>query len=149
MLFHIKLGDRMFVKDIMRKKVISIDQDKTILDVCNKFKKNRLGSFVVVNAGSIVGIITERDIIERVIVEQKNPKKTKVEDVMSKNIITIHASAKIEQAAELMRKHKIKKLPVILNNEFAGIITVTDLANIMPNFTKTLALELWQEIVDK
>jgi len=139
----------MFVKDIMRKKVISIDQDKTILDVCNKFKKNRLGSFVVVNAGSIVGIITERDIIERVIVEQKNPKKTKVEDVMSKNIITIHASAKIEQAAELMRKHKIKKLPVILNNEFAGIITVTDLANIMPNFTKTLALELWQEIVDK
>jgi len=149
MLFHIKLGDRMFVKDIMRKKVISIDQDKTILDVCNKFKKNRLGSFVVVNAGSIVGIITERDIIERVIVEQKNPKKTKVEDIMSKNIITIHASAKIEQAAELMRKHKIKKLPVILNNEFAGIITVTDLANIMPNFTKTLALELWQEIVDK
>ena len=57
---------------------------------------------------------------------------------MSKNIITIHASAKIEQAAELMRKHKIKKLPVILNNEFVGIITVTDLANIMPNFTKTL-----------
>ena len=149
MLFHIKLGDRMFVKDIMAKNVISIDQDKTVLDVCNKFKKNRLGSFVVVNAGIIVGIITERDIIERVIVEQKNPKKTKVEDVMSKNIITIHASAKIEQAAELMRKHKIKKLPVILNNEFAGIITVTDLANIMPNFTKTLALELWQEIVDK
>ena len=139
----------MFVKDIMAKKVISIDQDKTVLDVCNKFKKNRLGSFVVVNAGIIVGIITERDIIERVIVEQKNPKKTKVEDVMSKNIITIHASAKIEQAAELMRKHKIKKLPVILNNEFAGIITVTDIANIMPNFTKTLALELWQEIVDK
>lgn len=149
MLFHIKLGDRMFVKDIMAKNVISIDQDKTVLDVCNEFKKNRLGSFVVVNAGIIVGIITERDIIERVIVEQKNPKKTKVEDVMSKNIITIHASAKIEQAAELMRKHKIKKLPVILNNEFAGIITVTDLANIMPNFTKTLALELWQEIVDK
>ena len=58
---------------------------------------------------------------------------------MSKNIITIHASAKIEQAAELMRKHKIKKLPVILNNELVGIITVTDLANIMPNFTKILA----------
>jgi len=58
---------------------------------------------------------------------------------MSKNIKTIHASAKIEQAAEMMRKHKIKKLPVILNNEFVGIITVTDLANIMPNITKNLA----------
>ena len=128
----------MFVKDIMAKKVVSIDHDKTVLDVCNKFKKHRLGSLVVVNTGVIVGIITERDIIERVIIEQKPPKKTKVEDVMSKNIITIHASAKIEQAAELMKKHKIKKLPVILNNEFVGIITVIDLADIMPNFTKTL-----------
>ena len=131
----------MFVKDIMAKKVISIDYDKTILDVCNKFKKHKLGSLVVIKSDIIVGIITERDVIERVIVEQKNPKKIRVEDVMSKNIITIHASAKIEQAAELMRKHKIKKLPVILNNEFVGIITVTDLANIMPNFTKTLADE--------
>ena len=131
----------MFVKDIMAKKVISIEHDKTVLDACNKFKECRLGSLVVVNSGIIVGIITERDIIERVVVSQKSPKKTKIEDVMSKNIITIHASAKIEQAAELMRKHKIKKLPVILNNEFVGIITVTDLSNIMPNFTKTLADE--------
>ena len=129
----------MFVKDIMAKKVISIEYDKTVLDACNKYREHRVGSLVVVNAGVIVGIITERDIIERVVVKQKNPKKTKVEDIMSKNIITIHASAKIEQAAELMRKHKIKKLPVLLNNEFAGIITVTDLANIMPNVTKTLA----------
>ena len=108
----------MFVKDVMAKKVISIEYDKTVLDACNKYKEHRVGSLVVVNAGVIVGIITERDIIERVVVKQKNPKKTKVEDIMSKNIITIHASAKIEQAAELMRKHKIKKLPVILNNEF-------------------------------
>jgi len=131
----------MFVKDIMAKKVISIEHDETVLGACNKYKEYRVGSLVVVNAGVIVGIITERDIIERVVVKQKNPKKTKVEDIMSKNIITIHASAKIEQAAELMRKHKIKKLPVILNNEFVGIITVTDLANIMPNVTKALADE--------
>ena len=131
----------MFVKDLMAKKVISIEHDKTVLDACNKFKECKLGSLVVINSGVIVGIITERDVIERVVVSQKNPKKTKIEDIMSKNIITIHASARIEQAAELMRKHKIKKLPVILNNEFVGIITVTDLSNIMPNFTKTLADE--------
>ena len=128
----------MFVKDIMAKKVISINHDETVLAVCKKFKKHKLGSLVVIKSDIIVGIITERDVIERVVIEQKNPKKTRVEGIMSKNIITIHASAKIEQAAELMRKHKIKKLPVILNNEFVGIITVTDLANIMPNFTKIL-----------
>ena len=129
----------MFVKDVMSKKVVSIEYDKTVLDACNIFKEKGLGSLVVVNSGVIVGIVTERDIIERVIVDKKNPKKTKIEEIMSKNIITIHASAKIEQAAELMKKHKIKKLPVILNNEFVGIITVTDLANIMPDFTKIFA----------
>ena len=128
----------MFVKDVMAKKVISIDYNKTVLDACKVFTEKGLGSLVVVNSGIIVGIITERDVIERVIVKKKNPKKTKIEEVMSKNIITIHASAKVEQAAELMKKHKIKKLPVILNNEFVGMITVTDLSNIMPNFTKFL-----------
>jgi len=131
----------MFVKDIMAKNVISIEHNKTVLDACKKYKEHKLGSLVVVNAGVIVGIITERDIIERVVINQKNPSKIKVEEIMSKNIITIHASAKIEQAAELMKKHNIKKLPVILNNEFVGIITVTDLANLMPNFAKLFADE--------
>ncbi len=141
MSFHTNLGDGMFVKDLMVKEVVSIEYDKTVLDACNKYKECGLGSLVVVNSGIVVGIITERDIIERVIVNKKNPKKTKIEEIMSKNIITIHASARIEQAAELMKKHKIKKLPVILNNNFVGIITVTDLANIMPKFTKILADE--------
>jgi CBS domain-containing protein len=139
--FHTNLGDRMFVKDLMTKEIVSIEYDKTVLDACNKYKECGLGSLVVVNSGIVVGIITERDIIERVIVNKKNPKKTKIEEIMSKNIITIHASAKIEQAAKLMKKHKIKKLPVILNNSFVGIITVTDLANIMPKITKILADE--------
>ena len=128
----------MFVKDLMVKNVISIEYNKTVLDACKIFAEKKLGSLVVVNSGVIVGIITERDVIERVIVGKKNPKRTKINEVMSKNIITIHASAKIEQAAELMKKHNIKKLPVLLNNEFVGIITVTDLSNNMPNITKYL-----------
>ena len=73
---------------------------------CTKFKECKLGSLVVVNNGVIVGIITERDIIEKIILENKQPKKTKIEEIMSKNIITIHESAKIEQAAELKKKHR-------------------------------------------
>jgi len=126
----------MLVKDIMSKKVVSIDYNKTVFDACKKYQECKLGSLVVMNNEVIVGIITERDIIERVILTEKQPKKTRIDEIMSKNIITIHASAKIEQAAELMKEHKIKKLPVILNNEFVGIVTVTDLANLMPDFTK-------------
>ena len=128
----------MFVKDIMVKKVVSIESDKTVLDACEKYKELGVGCLVVTKNGIITGIVTERDMIERVIIDQKNPKKTKVEEIMSKDIKTVHASARIEQAAEIMKKYKIKKLPVILNNEVAGIITVTDLANIMPNFSEEL-----------
>ena len=63
---------------------------------------------------------------------------TKIEEIMSKNIKTIHATAPVEKAADIMKKNRIKKLPVILNNEIVGIITVTDIANILPNFSKEI-----------
>lgn len=119
----------MLVKDIMIKNVKSINYDKTVYEACMKFTEENISSLVVVNHGVIVGIITERDIIKRVVINQKDPTITPIEEIMSKNIITIHASAKIEQASALMKKHNIKKLPVLLNNEFVGIISITDLAN--------------------
>lgn len=128
----------MLVNELMVKNVVTIESDKTVLEACKKYKDQGVGCLVVMKNNIVVGIVTERDIIERVIVDQKNPKKAKVEDVMSKNIKTIHASAKIEKAADIMKKNKIKKLPVILNNEIVGIITITDIANILPNFSKKL-----------
>ena len=61
---------------------------------------------------------------------------------MSKNIKTVHASASVEKAVEIMKEHKIKKLPVILNNEIFGIITITDIANVLPDFSKLLSEEI-------
>lgn len=118
----------MLVQEIMTKKVVTIDCNKTIFDACKTYKKNRVGSLVVMDKKIIVGIITERDIIERIILTNKNPKKTKVRNIMSTNIKTIHALASLEKANQMMRENNIKKLPVILNNEIVGIITETDLS---------------------
>jgi len=131
----------MFVSEIMIKDVVSIQSDDTVMDACKTYKDKGVGCLVVMKKNLVVGIVTERDIIERVIVDQKNPKKAKVEEIMSKNIKTIHASATIEKAADIMKKNHIKKLPVILNNEIVGIITVTDIANVLPHFSKELLLE--------
>lgn len=133
-----KEGTFMFVKEIMTPNVVTIGSRDTVLDACQKYKDLSVGCLVVMNDRIIVGILTERDIIERIIVDQRNPKRTKVEDIMTKNIKTIHASARIEQAAEMMKTYKIKKLPVVLNNEIMGIITATDITNNMPEFTKEL-----------
>lgn len=128
----------MLVKDIMIKNVVTIDTQDSVFNACQRYKDLGVGCLVVVKDKLIVGILTERDIIERVILDQRNPKRTKVEEIMSKNIKTIHASAQVEQAAEMMKAYKIKKLPVVLNNEIVGIVTATDITNLMPDFSKNL-----------
>lgn len=126
----------MLISDIMTPKVVTIECGATVLDACKEYKEHGVGSLVVMNGTIVVGILTERDIIERIIVEERNPKLTNVKDIMSKNIKTIHASARVEQAAEMMKTHRIKRIPVILNNEIVGIVTATDIANNMPDFSK-------------
>ena len=126
----------MLVKEIMTKEVVTIDHNATVLDVCNKYSENRVGCLIVMNKDNPVGIVTERDIIEKIVRMGLSSKKTKVKEIMSSNLKMIHASAKVEEAAEVMKKNKIKKLPVLLNNKIAGIITVTDIANVLPDFSK-------------
>jgi signal-transduction protein with cAMP-binding, CBS, and nucleotidyltransferase domain len=86
----------------------------------------------------IVGIVTERDTIERVILKNKDPKTTKIREIMSPNIITIHALAPLERAAQIMRDSHIKKLPVILNNEIVGIVTETDLSRTIDVYSEAI-----------
>ena len=132
----------MLVSEIMSKDVVTVENNKSVFDACNIYRDCGVGSLVVMKEGIVVGILTERDIIERVIVDQKDPKETKVEEIMSKDIKTVHASARIEKAVEIMRENKIKKLPVILNNNIFGIVTITDIANILPNISKLLDEEI-------
>ena len=128
----------MLVEEIMSKNVVKIDCNKTILEACNEYSNNKVGSLVVMDKDIIVGIITERDIIERVILQEKNPKELKIREIMSINIITVHALATIEKAAQIMRNNNIKKLPVILNNEIVGIVTETDLSRTIHVFSESV-----------
>jgi len=128
----------MLIKDVMTKNVVTIDINETVIDVCKKYKDYKVGCLVVMDKKIIVGIVTERDIIERTIFMNKDPKTTKVGEIMSQNIKTVHALAPVEKAAEIMRENSIKKLPVILNNEIVGIITVTDMSRAISAFSETL-----------
>lgn len=118
----------MLVEEIMTKDVVTIDCKKTIYDACKLYKEKKVGCLVVMDNDILVGIITERDIIERGILQNKSPKKTKIREIMSSNLRTIHALSSLEKASQIMKDNKIKKLPVILNNKIVGIITQTDLS---------------------
>lgn len=141
-MFLVRCGGIMLVSEIMSKDVVTVESNESVLDACKIYKDRGVGCLVVMKEGIVLGILTERDIIERVIIDQKNPDEIKVEEIMSKNIKTVHASASVEKAVEIMKEHKIKKLPVILNNEIFGIITITDIANVLPDFSKLLSEEI-------
>jgi len=118
----------MFVKEIMTTDVKTIRPEDNIKRLAEMMVKNKIGSLVVVEgSGEVVGIATERDIIEDIILLGKSPEEVKVRDVMTKDIITVNPDNSLEEAAEVMVYHKIKKLPVIDKGRLVGIVTATDL----------------------
>jgi len=130
------MGSDLKVGDIMTKKVIVIPYGKNMQDVAKLMKKNEIGSVVVVDDMTnkrAKGIITERDIVHNVIAKGKDPYKTLVEEVMSKPLRVIKPDTSIEDAAKAMRENKIKRLPVVdEENELVGIISEGDIAKVFP-----------------
>jgi len=132
----------MLVKEIMITHVITVDENDTILTAAKKYKHHKIGCVVVTKQKHCIGIITERDLIERAVCKHLDVTKTKVKDIMSKKIITTHPLEKIENAITLMKKHTIKKLPVISNDNLIGIITITDIAHARPDLSQRF-METW------
>jgi CBS domain-containing protein len=132
----------MLVSEVMTRNVVSIDADASVFDACMMYKEKKVGCLVVVSDGTCVGIVTERDLIERSICQSRNPEATKVKEIMSSNIKVVNALDTIEKALETMQQYKIKKLPVISAEKVVGIITMTDIAEARPDLSKRF-MESW------
>ena len=83
----------MLVNEIMAKDVVTINSNDTVLEACKRYSRFKIGCLLVMNGKHMVGIVTERDIINRIIIKQKEPSKTKVEEIMSKDIKYINPTA--------------------------------------------------------
>jgi len=132
----------MFVKEVMTKPAISIDQNGTVFDASIIYKEQHVGCLIVTNKGNVVGILTERDIIERSICLDRNPRGTKVEEIMTRDVITIQELDTLQKAADVMMKNRIKKLPVIKDDTVVGIITASDIVRVLPTLSDQL-YDLW------
>lgn len=126
----------------MTKKVVTIDSNKTVFDACNMYKNLKVGCLIVTDSGNCVGIVTERDLIERSICAKKDPYTTMISDIMTKNVKTIHALDTLEKAMKIMEENHIKKLPVVVEYGIVGIITVTDISRARPDLSKRF-MESW------
>lgn len=112
----------------MVEKVITVKDGETVKRAVDIMNKHEIGCLVVEKDGSAVGILTERDLMKRVLAKCKDPKKIKVQDVMTQPLMYVSPKTDVEQAAKIMFKLRIKKLPVIEATRLVGLVTVTDIA---------------------
>jgi CBS domain-containing protein len=118
----------MQVKEIMTTNVKTIRPEDTVKTLAQRMVKENIGDMVVISGSGIVaGIATERDIIKEIVASCTNFDESKVQDIMTKDLVTIGPDATLEEAADVMVKNKIKKLPVIDKGRLVGIVTATDL----------------------
>jgi len=126
------------VRDIMSKDVRVVRPDTTVKEVVATMNKFNIGSIIVVQGDRPVGIITERDILQRLVEPCLAPETLTARHLMTSPVITTSETASIEEAARLMAKKKIKKLPVMNNGKIVGIVSYTDIVFKVPTLLAIL-----------
>jgi CBS domain-containing protein len=131
-------GVSLKVEDVMVREVITIDENATVKEAAEVMNKFEIGCLIAVRKGKAMGIITERDLLKRVVADAKNANKTKVKDVMSSPLVVVEPNIDLEDAVKLMFQMKIKKLPVVEEKRLVGLVTLTDMARFQPQMIKIL-----------
>ncbi len=115
------------LRRIMVENVVVVEPKDTVKKAAQLMNLHEISSLIVVHSKKPVGILTERDMLNRVINESRDPKKTKVIEIMSKPVVTASSSMRAGEAAKLMLEHNIKKLPIVEKGNLIGLISLTDL----------------------
>jgi CBS domain-containing protein len=118
------------VHDILAAKgshVQSIGLRGTILEAALLMNEHKIGSLAVLDGGDLTGIITERDLLTRVIVERRDPVSTLVEDVMTSEVVCCRPESTLEEVRGVMKNRRIRHLPVIDEGRLVGLISIGDL----------------------
>lgn len=113
-------------RDIMSKKMITIESDVPALEIAKLMDKNMVSSIVVTQEGKPCGIISERDLVSKVVAQNRKPAEIKTTDLMSHPLVVISALTPVEEVAEIMVSKRIRRLVVSDERQALGIITVTD-----------------------
>ena len=119
------------VRDIMQKNVITIENLKKAHDAAIILKEREISFLVVVKEGKPIGIVSERDIVRKIVADNNDAQTTQLETIMSKNFKWVEPNASIESAVQKMLNNNIRRLVVLENENLAGVITQTDLTEFL------------------
>jgi signal-transduction protein with cAMP-binding, CBS, and nucleotidyltransferase domain len=122
-------GEGHFVRDIMKEKVVSIDETKTIKDAANMMNEARIGSIIIAKDDTPIGILTERDFVTKIAAEEI-PLSAPLSEVMTKPLLVVGPNQTVWEVAEIMKNMEIHRVAVQEGNKIIGMDTTTDLVKI-------------------
>jgi signal-transduction protein with cAMP-binding, CBS, and nucleotidyltransferase domain len=118
------------IKDVMTQHVVTVDHQDSVFDAAEAMAHDpdAAGYVVILQQGTPIGIVTERDIVHKVIAQKQVPSNTRVESIMSSPLITIDPNADFLTAPELMQEHHVSKLVVVKDDILYDVITAKTVA---------------------
>jgi CBS domain-containing protein len=121
------------VRDIMTTGLTTVEPGMSAVDAARAMAEEHAGVAPVTEGDRLVGMLTDRDLVVRVLAAEADAHAVRVRDIMSEQLITISASAEAREAAVLMRDHRVRRLPVTDGTRLVGIVAQADIARTLPN----------------
>lgn len=119
----------MQLKDVMTQDVEIVETDMTLQDAASRMDELNVGVLPVREGDQLVGMLTDRDITVRAVAAGRDPKQTKVGEIMSPDLIYCYEDQDVKDAAEMMATHQVRRLPVLSRDQqLVGIVSLGDLA---------------------
>jgi CBS domain-containing protein len=123
---------RLLVKDIMTKNPVTIDSERTVREAAVALDRSGVGCVLVRTKEDdhekVIGIVTERDLVRRVLTKEDGASEVSVKSIMSSPLIVVDPNITIEEAAKVMERNRVRRLPVVDEAGLAGVVAVSDLA---------------------
>ena len=126
------MASEVIVKEAMKTNISIVNPDISVLEAAKLMKKRKIGNVIIVEKKQPIGILTESDIIKKVVAEGNNAKDVQVKDVMSTPLIVIDPYVTLEETMKTMGKCNVRRLPVCEKGELIGIITQKDISRLSP-----------------
>lgn len=116
------------IREIMTAEPRTVEPSATLVDAARAMQDNDVGAVLVVDRGTVTGILTDRDIVVRAVAQGADPSTTTVADVCSGDVTALTVDQTVDDAIRLVREHAIRRIPVVQDGRPAGIVTIGDLA---------------------
>ena len=112
---------------IREQETIWLEPEASVQEAAERMAKHRVGAIPVLASGELVGIFTERDLLSRVVAKSLNPRRLRVEVVMTKDPVTADADVSLVRCLDTMLQHQFRHLPVLNDGKFIGVISCRDI----------------------